>query len=527
MTTTVTPPTGAEHAPSGASPSDARPAASEGPRSGLLALLAVSLPMFMATLDNLVMTTALPVLRTDLHASLQQLQWMVNAYTLAFASLMIAATTVGDRWGRRRVFVAGIALFGLGSVGSALSGAAGALIAFRALQGAGAAAVMPLSLTLLAAAVPPARRAVAIGIWGAVSGLGVALGPVIGGAVVDGISWEAIFWLNVPVAAIAVPLILRVVPESTGRRQRLDLSGLAMAGAGVLVTVWAIISGNDDGWTSARVLGGLVAGGLLLGAFLLREARVEHALVPLRLFRVRSFAVANLSAFAFSVGVFGGVFLLAQYLQIGMGYTPFQAGLRTLPWTAAPMLVAPVAGILAGRVGVRPLLTAGLALQAAGLAWQALLIDSTTTYASLVPGLALAGIGMGLTFAPAATAVLADMAGDDHGTASSVNATVREIGGALGVAVLVAVFEAAGGALTPNGYAAGLRPAILVGAAIVAVGALVSLAMPGGTGRGAAGEHAGAAADRIVIPARAALPARAGRHAGALVDVAPEGAASA
>ena len=514
-TTTTAPPTEAP---------DAGHAGTDGPRRGLLALLAVSLPMFMATLDNLVMTTALPVLRTDLHASIEQLQWMVNAYTLAFASLMIAATTVGDRWGRRRIFVGGIALFALGSVGSALSAEAGTLIAFRALQGAGAAAVMPLSLTLLAAAVPAARRAVAIGLWGAVSGLGVALGPVIGGAVVDGISWEAIFWLNVPVAVLAIPLILRVVPESTGRRQRLDVLGLALAASGVLVTVWAIIRGNDDGWTSARVLGGIVAGAVLLGAFLVRESRVEHALVPLRLFRVRSFAVANISAFAFSVGVFGGVFLLAQYLQIGMGFTPFQAGVRTLPWTAAPMLVAPVAGVLAGRVGVRPLLTAGLALQSVGLTWQALLIGSTTTYASLVPGLALAGIGMGLTFAPAATAVLADMAGDDHGTASSVNATVREIGGALGVAVLVAVFEAAGGALTPAGYAAGLRPAILVGAAIVAVGALASLAMPGSTGRGTETDlEPGAEADEA---ATAQAAARAPRHAGPLVDVGPEGAPS-
>jgi EmrB/QacA subfamily drug resistance transporter len=517
-TTTATPPTRAPYA------------GSDGSRRGLLALVAVSLPMFMATLDNLVMTTALPVLRTDLHASLEQLQWMVNAYTLAFASLMIAATTVGDRWGRRRIFVGGIALFALGSVGSALSTEAGTLIAFRALQGAGAAAVMPLSLTLLAAAVPAARRAVAIGIWGAVSGLGVALGPVIGGAVVDGISWEAIFWLNIPVAALAIPLILRVVPESTGRRQRLDILGLALAASGVLVTVWAIIRGNDDGWTSARVLGGIVTGAVLLGVFLVRESRVQHALVPLRLFRVRSFAVANISAFAFSIGVFGGVFLLAQYLQIGMGFTPLQAGVRTLPWTAAPMLVAPVAGVLAGRVGVRPLLTAGLALQSVGLTWQALLIGSSTTYASLVPGLALAGIGMGLTFAPAATAVLADMAGDDHGTASSVNATVREIGGALGVAVLVAVFEAAGGALTPAGYASGLRPAILVGAAIVAVGALASLAMPGSTGRGAGTDHEpGTVADEAGTARAVAAQAgaRAARHDGRFVDVGPEAAQSA
>lgn len=465
-------------------PPDAPERAPRAARTGL-ALVAASLPMFMATLDNLVMTTALPVLRTELDASLEQLQWMVNSYTLAFAGLMIAAATLGDRLGRRRVFLGGIALFGLASVASALATTAGTLIAARALQGVGAAAVMPLSLTLLAGSVPAARRPMAIGIWGAVSGLGVALGPVIGGAVVDGISWQAIFWINVPVALVAVPLVLRALPESRGRAQRLDLAGLVLAGGGVVALVWGIVRGNDEGWTSAPVLAALVGGAALLAAFLVREARTDHPLVPLRLFRARSFAVTNASGFLFSLGVFGGVFLLAQYLQVGLGYSPFEAGVRTLPWTAAPMLVAPLAGLVAGRVGVRPLLASGLALQAVGLAWQALLVDGSgpVSYGALVPGLALAGIGMGLTFAPAATAVLADLATADHGTASSVNATLREIGTALGVAVLVAVFLAADGTMTPEGYAAGLRPAVLVGAAVVAVAALVALAMPAGTGR--------------------------------------------
>ncbi|KQY44825.1 MFS transporter [Cellulomonas sp. Root137] len=459
---------------------------SSGRRRGTaIALIAASVPMFMATLDNLVMTTALPVLRTELSASLEQLQWMVNAYTLSFATLMIAASTLGDRWGRRRVFVAGIVVFALASIASALSTSAEMLIAARAVQGAGAAAIMPLSLTLLAAAVPASRRAMAIGIWGATSGLGVALGPVIGGAVVDGISWEAIFWINVPVAVVAIPLVLWALPESRGRRQPLDLAGLALAGSGILALVWSIVRGNDDGWGSTRVVGGLALGVLLLGAFLVRESRTDHPLVPLRLFRVRSFAVANGSALAFSFGVFGLVFLLAQYLQIGMGFTPLEAGIRTLPWTAAPMIFAPIAGMLAPRIGVRPLLTAGLALQAAGLAWQGLIVGTDgLVYADLVPGLALAGIGMGLTFAPSATAVLFDMAPDDHGTASSVNATIREIGGALGVAALVAVFTAADGTLTPDGYVAGLQPAALVAAAVTALGALmVLLWMPRETGR--------------------------------------------
>ncbi|WP_158373122.1 DHA2 family efflux MFS transporter permease subunit [Cellulosimicrobium cellulans] len=447
-----------------------------------VALLAASLPMFMATLDNLVVTSALPVLQAELGATLTDLQWVVNAYTLAFATLMIAAATLGDRWGRRRTFLGGIAVFTLGSIAAALAGSPGALIAARAVQGVGAAAVMPLSLTLLAAAVPASRRAMAIGIWGGVSGLGVALGPVVGGAVVEGISWQAMFWINVPVALVAVPLVLRALPEGRGRAQRLDVPGLVLAAAGVLGIVWGVVHGNEDGWTSAGVLAPIVGGVLALALFLRHEARTPHALVPLRLFRSRSFSVANVSGFAFSLGAFGAVFLLAQYLQVVQGYSPLEAGLRTLPWTAAPMVVAPLAGMLAPRVGVRVLLTGGLVAQAAGLAWLGFAV-ADGGYAALVPGLVLAGVGMGLTFAPSATAVLHGMAPDDHGTASSTNSTLREVGVALGVAVLTAVFTAAGGTISPDGFDAGLRPAVLTGAAVIALAAAASLAMPRTTGR--------------------------------------------
>jgi EmrB/QacA subfamily drug resistance transporter len=439
--------------------------------------------MFMSTLDNLVMTSALPVIQRSLSASVEQLQWMMNSYTLTFATLMLTAATLGDRWGRRRVFLMGIAVFTLASIGSALATTTGALIASRALQGAGAAAIMPLSLTLLASAVPVSRRAMAIGVWGGVSGLGVALGPVIGGAVVDGFSWEAIFWLNVPVAIVAVPLVLHALPESYGRRQPLDLFGLALVGAGVLGTVWGIVRAGDLGWGSTPVVGAIITGVVLLAVFIWHEGRTAHPLVPLRLFRSRSFSVANVTSLAFSLGMFGAVFLLAQYLQIVDGYTPLEAGIRTLPWTAAPMVVAPIAGLLAPRVGVRVLLGSGLTLQAVGLAWLAIVADAATPYQDLVPGFILAGIGMGLTFAPSATAVLADMAPDDHATASSTNSTIREIGVALGVAVLVAVFQANGGTLTPGGYDKGLRAAILTGAVVLALGALCTAWLPRRTGR--------------------------------------------
>lgn len=447
-----------------------------------VALLAASVPMFMATLDNLVVTSALPVMQVDLHPSIDQLQWFVNAYTLTFATLMLGASTLGDRWGRRRTFVIGIAVFSLASIASALSTTPGMLIAARAIQGAGGAAIMPLSLTLLAGAVPRARRAMAIGVWGGVAGLGVALGPLVGGAVVEGISWQAVFWINVPIALVAIPLVFRALPESHGRPDPLDRIGLLLVGAGVLGGVWAITRANDLGWTSSTVLAALIASALLLVAFIAHESRTSHPLIPLRLFRSRSFSVANIAGFAFSLGMFGSVFLLVQYLQVVAGYTPFQAGVRTLPWTAAPMIVAPLAGLLAPRVGVRALLTTGLTLQSLALVWIALITEPGVSYAGLVPSFVLAGVGMGLTFAPSSTAVLADMADEDHATASSANATIREVGVALGVAVLVAVFRQAGGTITPDGYTDALRPAVLAGAAVVAVGAVLSLWMPRRTG---------------------------------------------
>ena len=434
--------------------------------------------MFMTTLDNLVMTGALPVIQAHLGADMAELQWFLNAYTLSFATLMLAASSLGDRWGRRRTFVAGIALFTLASIVSALATTPAALIVARTLQGAGGAAIMPLSLTLLAGAVPRERRAMAIGVWGGVSGLGVALGPLIGGAVVEGLSWRAIFWVNVPVALVAIPLVRRYLHESYGRREPLDVAGLLLVGVGILALVWGIVHGNDDGWTSVGVVGSFTTTVVLLVAFVRRQSRIPNPLVPLRLFRSRSFSVANATGFAFSLGMFGAVFLLVQSLQVLNGYSPLEAGIRTLPWTAAPMLVAPLAGLLAPRIGVRALLAAGLAAQSVGLAWIAVRVGDGSAYGTLVPGFVLAGVGMGLTFAPSSTAVLQDMPDADHATASSTNATVREVGVALGVAVLAAVFQASGGALTPEGFATGLRPAILTGAAVVAVGALAALSLP-------------------------------------------------
>ena len=450
-----------------------------------LAVVAASLPMFMATLDNLVMTSALPVIREDLGSTVGQLSWFVNAYTLAFATFMLPAATLGDRLGRRRVMLAGLAVFTLASIASALSTTSEALIVARAAQGLGAAAIMPLSLTLLASAVPPAMRAAAIGIWGGVSGLGVALGPVIGGAVVEGVSWQAIFWLNVPVALVAAPLLLLAIRESRGPWQRLDVVGVVLLGGAVFLGVWGVVHGNDDGWTDPRVLAPLLAAGLLLPAYVAWARGRSYAVLPLRLFSSRSFSVANLIALFFTIGMFGTVFLLAQYLQIVQGHSPLGAGLRTLPWTAAPMVVAPIAGALAPRVGLRPLLFGGLVMQTASLVWFAVLTETGAAYPSFVPALLLAGVGMGLTFAPMATAVLDGLPDHDFAVASSANSTVREFGVAIGVALLTAVFLANGGAFTPFGYDGAIGPALLTGAATVGVAAVAS-AFASGRGRATA-----------------------------------------
>ncbi|MFE9327048.1 MFS transporter [Nocardia sp. NPDC052278] len=449
-----------------------------GGRALAAVLAAVGIPMFMVTLDNLVVTNALPVIRTELGASLADLQWFVNAYTLAFASLLLTATSIGDRLGRRRVFLAGIAIFTAASAACALATEPWMLIAARAIQGFGAAAVMPLSLTLLSSAVPEKMRSAAIGIWGGISGLGVALGPLIGGAVVEGLSWQWIFWVNVPIGVLVLPFAARVLTESHGRAKRLDPLGLVLSAGGVLAVVWGVIHGADDGWTSTGVLTALIGGALLLGLLIAWELRTPDPMLPLRLFRSRAFRVSNTTVFTFSVGVFGSIFLLAQYFQVVQGFGPLQSGIRTMPWTMAPMVVAPLAGLIVDRVGARNLLTAGQALLAVALAWMAAVASVDASYVAFVGPFLLGGIGMGLTFAPGATVVMASASPEDRAMASGTNSTIREVGVAMGVAVLASVFASHGSYTDPQSFVDGLIPAVWVGAAIVAVGAVLSRLLP-------------------------------------------------
>ncbi|MDR2987360.1 MAG: DHA2 family efflux MFS transporter permease subunit [Nocardiopsaceae bacterium] len=437
-----------------------------------------SVALFMASLDNLVVTTALPSIRDHLHASLEGLQWTVSAYTLTFAVLLLTGATLGDRFGRRRMFVAGLALFTVGSAAAAVAPGIGWLIAARAVQGVGAAVLLPLTLTLLSAAVTPERRGLALGAWGAVGGLAIAIGPLVGGAVVEGASWQWIFWLNVPIGLALLPLAMTRLTESRGTATRLDLPGLLLASIGLLGIVLGVVRGNDHGWTSATVLPPIVAGVLFVAAFIVWELRAPEPMLPMHLFRSRSFTLTNLASLLMFFGMFGSIFLLAQFLQVVQHYTPLQAGLRTLPWTAMPVFIAPVAGMLSDRIGGRPLLVVGLGLQAIGLGWVAAIASPTVAYAALVPAFVVSGGGMSLFFAPVANMVLASVRRDQEGIASGANNAIRELGGVFGVAVLGAVFSAQGGYASGASFVSGMSSAAWVGAAAVAAAAGAAFALP-------------------------------------------------
>src|SRR6476659_4764619 len=434
-----------------------------------------SIALFMVTLDNLVVTTALPVIRTDLHSGLSGLEWTVNAYTLTFAVLLLTGAALGDSFGRRLMFSIGLTIFTLASAAAALAPSIGALDAARAVQGVGGAIVMPLTLTILSAAVPPARRGLALGAWGRIGGLAVAIGPLVGGAVVSGISWHWIFWLNVPIGLVVALLALWRREEAHGPASRLDLPGLGLASVGLFGIVWGLVRGNSIGWGSPEIVGALVGGFALLAVFVWWELRTEQPMLPMRFFENRTFALANVSSLFMFFGMFGSIFLLAQFFQTVQGYSPLQSGLRILPWTAMPIFVAPLAGALSDRIGGRPLMATGLALQSVGLAWIAFVSTPTVAYSALVIPFILSGVGMALYFAPVANVVLSAVKREEEGQASGANNAIRELGGVFGVAVLASVFAHYGGYGSGQSFVDGLTPAIYVGAALVAAGAVASL----------------------------------------------------
>ncbi|MDX6744522.1 DHA2 family efflux MFS transporter permease subunit [Actinocorallia sp. A-T 12471] len=441
-------------------------------------LVITGLAGFMASLDNLVVTTALPSIRTDLGGGLEDLEWTVNSYTLTFAVLLLFGSALGDRFGRRRIFGIGVAVFTAASAAAALAPGIEALIAARAVQGVGAAIMMPLTLTLLTAATPENRRGLVFGIWGAINGLAVASGPLVGGTLTEHLSWQWIFWLNVPVGIALLPLARLRLVESRGPVARLDVTGTLLASVALFALVYALIRGNADGWTSGPVLAGLVCGPLLLAVFVGWELRTPHPMLPMHLFRSRAFSAMNAASLLMFAGMFGSIFLLSQFLQTVLGHSPTDAGLRMLPWTAMPLLVAPVAGALSDRIGGRPVVAAGLALQAVGLGLFALVAATDVSYAAQLPALIVSGVGMGMFFAPAAGVVMASVRPHEQGMASGANNAFRELGGAIGVAGLAAVFAEQGGYTTGTTFVDGLVPALWLGVAIVAAAALSALLIP-------------------------------------------------
>ena len=442
-------------------------------------LALTSVASLMVALDALVVTTALSTIRTDLGASVASLEWTVNAYNLTFAVLLMTAAALGDRFGRRRLMTVGLGIFVAASAACAVSPSADFLIAARAVQGAGAALVTPLALALLSAAFPPERRAMAMGIFASVTGIAVLGGPMLGGAIAQGIDWRFIFWLNVPIGIVMIPLVLRRTPESLGPRSGVDVPGVVLVAGASLGVVWGLVRGNSAGWASAEVLIAFVLGALMLLGFVARELRADAPMLPMRLFRSRSFSAGNTATFFMTAALFGTVFFMAQFLQVVSGYGPFGAGLRLLPWTGTLFFVAPIAGSLAGRIGEKPLIVAGLALQAAGMGLIALVASPTVPYGELIAPLMMAGCGISLALPATQNLVISAVEQDAIGKASGTYNMLRQLGGVFGTAIAVAVFAHAGGYGSPQAFSDGFVPALGVAAALSLAGALAGALLPG------------------------------------------------
>jgi EmrB/QacA subfamily drug resistance transporter len=441
-------------------------------------LAVASIASLMVALDALVVTTALPTIRVHLGASIEELEWTVNAYTLSFAVLLMTGAALGDRFGRRRLFAAGLGLFSLASAACALAPNVGALIAARAIQGAGAALVMPLGLTLLTAAYPAKKRARALGIFSGVTGLAVLGGPVLGGAITQGIAWQWIFWINVPIGLLTIPVVFRRLGESYGPRSAPDIAGLALVTGAALGIVWGLVRGNSAGWGSAEVVTALAAGVLLGAAFVLWERHTAEPMLPMGLFASRPFSSGNATIFFLSAALYGAVFFMAQFLQTVQHNGPLDAGVRLLPWTATLFIVAPITGARISRVGERPFAVAGMLLQAAGMGWIALIASPDVAYWRLVAPLAIAGCGVSMAMPAIQSAVVGSVAPASIGKASGAFNMMRQLGGVFGIATLVAVFTSAGSYGSPQLFSDGFTAAIGIAAGLSALGALAGVGLP-------------------------------------------------
>jgi EmrB/QacA subfamily drug resistance transporter len=432
---------------------------------------------FMVVLDSVVVITALPRMQRDLHVGLSSLQWTLNAYGIAFAAGIITAAALGDRFGRRKVFTIGLVLFTVASVACAVAPDLSELIAARTVQGLGGAVVLPLSLTILTAAFPIERRGMIVGIYGGLAGLAVAMGPIVGGALTQSIDWHWIFWINVPIGAIAVLLGVRLLPESYGAPERLDLVGAGIVTAGVVALVWALTRATTVGWASAETVGSLATGILLLSAFLWWEYRVAEPMVPLRLLAVRDFAIGNVTTFLMSGAIFAGGLLVTEEFQLARHFSPVGAGLRLLPFFATPMIVSAVAGALSDRIGRRPIIVVGLSLLTAGFVWVAWRGSLRTSWIELVIALLIAGVGISMALPTVPTAVLSAVAPHEMGKASGINYMAQRFGAVFAVAIGSTIFATYGGLGSPAAVTAGFKPALWACSIFAGLGALAAMAM--------------------------------------------------
>jgi EmrB/QacA subfamily drug resistance transporter len=458
-----------------------------------------SIAYFMVVLDSVVVITALPRMQRDLHVSLSSLQWTLNAYGIAFAAGIITAAALGDRFGRRKFFTIGLALFTAASVACALAPEESVLIVARTVQGLGGAIVLPLSLTILTTAFPIERRGMIVGIYGGLAGLAVAMGPIVGGAITQSIDWHWIFWINVPIGVVAVALGVRLLPESYGARERLDLVGVGLVSAGVVALVWALTRANDVGWGSAETIGTLIAGTLLLAAFVWWEHRVPQPMVPLRMFADRDFAIGNIATFLMSGAIFAGGLLVTEEFQLARHYSPVGAGVRLLPFFATPMVVSPMAGALSDRIGRRPIIVVGLSMLTAGFVWVAWHGSLGTSWLELVIALLVAGVGISMALPTVPTAVLSAVAPHEMGKASGINYMAQRFGAVFAVAIGSAVFASYGGFGSPAAVTAGFKPALWACGVLAGMGALAATAMSGRT-------NPAAAASAEVEPETTGLP---------------------
>ena len=434
----------------------------------------------IVALDQLVVATAAQTIRDDLHASLAGLEWTVSAFSLSFAALIIPCADLGDRIGRKRTYLIGLILFALASIACALAPTIALLITARVFQGIGAALISPAALALLTAATPPARRGAVMGVYAAVMGLAVVGGPLVGGAVAEGLAWQWIFWINVPVIALIAPLAaVKLTEMKAGPARTPDLVGLGLITASMFGITWGLVRSGPAGWDSGEVATTLIGGAVLLVGFIRWEVRAPNPMLPMRLFADRAFSAGNASTFLLTASLFSTVFFFAQYLQVSLGNSPVESGLRYLPWTFLLFVIPPIAGRLQDWIGPRWLISAGLTLQGAGMLWLAHNAGQHDGYSSSVAALIIAGAGTSMALPAQQSAVMMSAPPPLMGKAAGTFSTVRQLGGALGIAVLAAVFAAHGTEQSPEGFADGFAAAMVAAALMALAGAVSGLFAPG------------------------------------------------